>query len=124
MTRTRTRRRRPEPAPRRSFVKDVLGLDRPGPIGVALLIAAPVTAAALFYVWTHITTVRLGYELSEAGEAHRALLERHRALKLDVAALKAPQRLRRLGQSYGLGAPRPEQVVHLEERADAKGARR
>ena len=85
-----------------------------GPLGTAILVAAPVVAAALFYVWTHITTVRLGYAISRAGETHRKLLERNRTLRIESAALRSPDRLEKLGRDrFGLTAPRTEQVVRL-----------
>lgn len=87
-----------------------------GPVGIALLGVAPVTAAALFFVWTRITTVQLGYDLSEAAASHQRLLEENRALRLEVAALRATARLERLaGEVYGLRPPGPGQVVVLAE---------
>ena len=85
-----------------------------GPVGTAVLVAGPVVAAALFYVWTQVTTVRLGYALSAAGDAHRVLLEQNRALRIETAALKSPDRLEKLGRErFGLGTPRTEQVVRI-----------
>ncbi len=101
---------------------DVIGLNRLGPIGTAMLVAAPVTAAALFYVWTHVQSVRPGYALSKAGQAHERLLEENRAKKLDVAALEAPERHERIGKKYGLGPPRAEQVIRVDEPVES-GAR-
>lgn len=95
------------------------GLDRlwalidMGPIGVVLVLVLPLVAAALFYVWAEVTTLRLGYQLSQAGEAHRALLEENRGLRVEVAALRAPERLKRLAADYGLEPPRTEQVVRV-----------
>jgi cell division protein FtsL len=88
--------------------------DGLGPLGTALVLVLPVAAAALFYVWTHITTVQLGYELSEAAEAHQQMLEENRGLRIEVAALKAPERLKELGRTqYRLEPPKTEQVVEL-----------
>lgn len=86
-----------------------------GPIGLSVGIAVPVVMAALFYVWTNVTTVRLGYELSEAAKVHRELLEENRGLRVEVAALKAPDRLARLARlHHGLAPPETEQVIELE----------
>ncbi len=88
--------------------------DGLGPLGTALALVLPVVAAALFYVWTHITTVQLGYQLSEAAEAHQQLLEENRGLRVEVAALRAPERLKELGRNkFNLLPPRTEQVVQL-----------
>ena len=109
----RRRRRRERRGLFTRFLRDVLGFDRLGPVGTALLFAAPVVAAALFYVWTHVHAVRLGYALSDAGERHQTLVEEQRALELDVAALKAPERLESVAKKYGLAPPKPEQVIRM-----------
>jgi cell division protein FtsL len=86
-----------------------------GPIGFSVGIAVPVVMAALFYVWTNVTMVRLGYELSEAAKIHQELLEQNRGLRVEVAALKAPDRLARLAKlHHGLAPPATEQVIELE----------
>ena len=114
MSTKRAKKQRSRPGGVSAFFANVVGLHRLGPIGTALLVAAPVTAAALFYVWTHIHSMRLGYALSKTGETHRSLVEQNRALELDVAALRAPERLQRMAKKYGLEAPRPEQVIRVE----------
>lgn len=112
---SRRRRRRPQRGRLVRFVVDVLGLHRLGPVGTAVLVAAPVVAAALFYVWTHVHTVRLGYALSKAGDQHQKLVEEKRTLELDVAALKAPERLETMAKKYELAPPKPEQVIRVDE---------
>lgn len=88
-----------------------------GPTAVAFLAIAPLTAASLFFVWTRITTVQLGYRLSEAAQAHERLLEENRALRLDVAALKGTVRLEQLAKErFHLSPPGPDQVVELAEK--------
>lgn len=99
----------------RRKLTDILEGRHPiGPLGVALFVAAPVVAAALFYVWTHITTVRLGYALSEAGETHRRLNERNRSLRIEAATLRSLDRLEKLAKErFELAPPRTEQVVRV-----------
>jgi hypothetical protein len=101
-------------------VRDAFAL---GPVGIAVALVLPVLAAALFYVWAEITTVRLGYLLAQAGDAHRALLEENRGLRIEVAALRAPERLKRLALHYDLEPPKSEQVVKIGEpsRTDGPG---
>ena len=98
------------------FQRFVRSFDRIGPLGTSILLVGPVVVAALFFVWTHVTTVRLGYELSSAGENHRLLVEENRTLRVEVAALKAPERLKLLARrNYGLLAPTPAQIIRLSE---------
>jgi hypothetical protein len=100
-----------------TVVRRALGVLSIGPAGVAAIVALPLVAAAVFYVWAEITTVRLGYLLSQAGDAHRVLLEENRGLRIEAAALKAPERLKRLAEEYKLESPRFEQIVRLGESA-------
>ena len=86
-----------------------------GPIAIFWLALAPLTGAAVFSVWARITTVQLGYDLSEAAATHQRLVEENRALRLEVAALKAPARLERLAKEYRLAPAGPDQMVHLTE---------
>lgn len=103
---------------RRTEVKARAGLRRAadgmGPLGASVLIVAPVVAAALLFVWTHVTRVQLGYALSKAGAVHGKLLEENRGLRIEVAALRAPRRLEQLAaERYRLAPPKTEQVVRL-----------
>lgn len=86
-----------------------------GPVGMTLMLVSPVVAAALFYVWAEMTTVHLGYQLSRASEMHRKLLEENRGLRIEVAALRAPERLKRIAEDrFHLEPPKTEQVVRIE----------
>lgn len=86
-----------------------------GPLGQSVLIAAPIVAAALFYVWTHVTTVQLGYALSRAGEVHERLLEENRGLRIENAALRAPDRLKKLARvRFHQKSPQATQVIRFE----------
>ncbi|MBI3078770.1 MAG: cell division protein FtsL [Deltaproteobacteria bacterium] len=77
--------------------------------------SALILAALLFYVWTRIRVVQMGYEISRANQAQRELLERSRALRLEVATLRAPRRIEAIaGSQLGLRPPRGEQVVVME----------
>lgn len=85
----------------------------PGPLAAALCLAAPVVAAALLFVWIRVTTIRLGYALSQATADHGRLLAERDSLRLEVAALKTPQRLAKLASERGMAAPPPERVLPL-----------
>lgn len=90
--------------------------ERLGPLGAAVMLATPVVAAALFHVWTHVTTVHLGYQLSRADAAHAKLVESNLVLSTEVSALLAPQRLKALAKEFQLSPPKAEQVVPLKDR--------
>lgn len=105
--------RLPSPAEARAALDKAAG-DL-SPVLTAVMLAVPVVAAALFYVWTHVSTVRLGYELSAAATQHRALLEANRGLRIEVATLKSPERLERLATTkYRLAPPSAQQIIRVK----------
>jgi cell division protein FtsL len=63
----------------------------------------------------------LGYRLSRAASENKKLQAESRKLRLEVATLRNPRRLRRLASGkLGLFEPRPEQVITIE-RKDGRG---
>jgi cell division protein FtsL len=86
------------------------------PLSLTLIFVTPVVAAALFYVWTHVATVRLGYDLSAEAKIHEKLVEANRGLRIEIATLKSPQRLKELAHGrYLMAAPVAGQVRLLTE---------
>lgn len=95
----------------------ILRTVSPGPMTVALCLFSPVVAASLFFVWTRVTTVRLGYALSRSAALQARLLAERDSLRLEVAALKSPDRLAQLAAERGLTAPPSDRVISLAARS-------
>jgi len=81
----------------------------------AVVLAVPIVAAALFYVWAHLTTVLLGYRISEAADRLQELEEQSDELRLEAASLRSPDRLESIAVRFGLQPPVREQVVEVVE---------
>ena len=90
-------------------------LRKSGPwFQVLLALALGVIAASggLVYVRTRLTSLR--YELGRrVGQEHALSLEVER-LRIEAAALSAPERIEPRARAIGLTYPRPEQVVALD----------
>ena len=66
------------------------------------------------YVWCRVQVVQLGYLLSDAHRQHTQLLNDNKKLQLELARLKAPERLERIAiQKLGLRHPTKDQIVVL-----------
>lgn len=89
-------------------------LEALGPVSRAVIVAAPVVAAALFYVWAHLTTVLLGYRISEAADRLQQLEEQDRSLRLEAASLRSPARLEQIAVRFGLAPPVRSQVLEVD----------
>ena len=80
--------------------------------------------AGLFYVYTEVEAVKVGYFIRQQEEAKAQSLDRARALKYNIAALKAPQNLERklTAQKIQLESPRSWQTLVLPGKGTAKPA--
>ncbi len=66
------------------------------------------------YVWCRVQVVQLGYLLSDAHRINTRLLNDSKKLRLELARLKAPDRVERIAtQQLGLRHPTKNQIVLL-----------
>ncbi len=94
--------------------------NRPGPSGwtagwtAAVVVVAAFSLAAIFHVRTKLVAVELGYRLSRAASENKQLQAESRKLRLEVATLRNPRRLRRMASGkLGLYEPRSDQVITI-----------
>ena len=80
------------------------------------------TLAGLLCVYGEVEAVKIGYEIRKQQEAKMQTLDRARALKYNIASLKAPQNLERrlLAQRIVLESPKSWQTLVLSNGAEAK----
>ena len=74
-----------------------------------------ITLAGLVYVYSEIETMKIGYQIRKQEESKVQLLDRTRALKYNVARLKAPHNLERklIAQKIILDSPKQWQTLVL-----------
>jgi len=67
---------------------------------------------SLFYVWSRIQVIQIGYEISNAMKEERALTEANKKLRLEIATLKSYVRIEKLAvEELRMAKPKPEQVI-------------
>src|SRR4030043_261886 len=67
---------------------------------------------SLFYVWTRIQVIQLGYEISNVLKEERALTEANKKLRLEIATLKSYTRIEKLAvEDLKMAKPKPEQGI-------------
>ncbi len=72
----------------------------------------------MVYAWQHFSAIEYGYKIEAAKAQRDALIETNRALRLEEASLRDPQRIDALARQMGLQSPQAGQVVRLEPRGD------
>ncbi len=71
---------------------------------------------ALFYVWQHIWVLRMGYEVERLRETRAAIVQEHKALRLELGQLKSLRRVEEIARTrLGMVTPKPGQVVLIPE---------
>jgi cell division protein FtsL len=67
---------------------------------------------SLFYVWSRIRVVQLGYEISYAMKEGRRLAEENKRLRVEIATLKSYARIEKIAmEELGMIKPKPEEVI-------------
>jgi cell division protein FtsL len=67
---------------------------------------------SLFYVWSRIQVIRLGYEISSALKQGKTLTETNKRLRLEIATLKSYARIEKFAvEELKMAKPKPEQVI-------------
>ena len=74
------------------------------------------------YTWQHFRAIEYGYQIEVAKRELGGLTEMNRALRLEDASLRNPERIDLLARRMGLVPPVPGQVIRMDATAsDAQG---
>jgi cell division protein FtsL len=82
---------------------------------LAFCIIAALIAGSLFYVWSRVLVINLGYDLSEAMEVHWKLAGDNKKLQIEIATLKSLTRIERIAQEeLEMEKPLPGQIILMK----------
>lgn len=81
---------------------------------IALGLVGLLLLGGLFYVWTRMQLVEIGYEIADIEKKNNALKNRKRELMLEIASLQYPADLEKQARERaGLVFPDMGKVVHV-----------
>ena len=86
-----------------------------------MIAAAVVFVFCTVYVWQHFRAIEYGYNIESAKAQLNQLTEKNRALRLEDASLRDPERIDRLSRPLGLEVPRAGQVQQMDAAPDTNG---
>jgi cell division protein FtsL len=66
------------------------------------------------YAWQHFKAIEYGYQIESAKRELGGITEMNRALRLEDASLRDPERIDLLARRMGLVPPEPGQVIRME----------
>jgi len=71
------------------------------------------------YALQHFRAIEYGYKIESLKAQRDGLVEMNRALRLEEASLRDPERIDLMARKLGLQSPQPGQVMRLDVNADA-----
>ena len=75
----------------------------------------------MVYAWQHFSAIEYGYRIEAMKSQRESMVETNRALRLEEASLRDPQRIDMLARAMGLQTPKAGQVVRIETSAKDPG---
>jgi cell division protein FtsL len=75
----------------------------------------------MIYAWQHFSAIEYGYRIEAIKSQRESMVETNRALRLEEASLRDPQRIDMLAREMGLQTPKAGQVVRIEPSAKDPG---
>jgi cell division protein FtsL len=73
----------------------------------------------MVYAWQHFSAIEYGYRIEAMKTQRDSLSELNRALRVEDASLRSPERIDALARQMGLVSPQAGQVQRLEPALDA-----
>jgi cell division protein FtsL len=68
----------------------------------------------MMFAWQHFKAIEYGYKIEALRKQSEGLVEVNRALRLEEASLRDPERIDNLARRLGLQSPQAGQVIRME----------
>src|ERR1700683_1428979 len=88
-------------------------------VGTALACCFPL---GFTYAWQHVRAIEYGYQIESSKRQLDDLTEMNRALRLEDASLRDPERIDMMARRMGLVPPEPGQVIRMDSAVADSGA--
>lgn len=69
---------------------------------------------AVVYVWQHFSSIEYGYRIEQLASQREGIAEANRALRLEEASLKDPERIDTMARQMGMQPPSPGQTQVID----------
>jgi cell division protein FtsL len=79
-----------------------------------LVLLGFVVLLSIFYVWSKVRIVQMGYEINEYKYQQVVLQDQNRRLKMEYAWLVSPDRLKAFAVKKGMSYPDYQRIVEIE----------
>ena len=66
------------------------------------------------YTWQHFRAIEYGYKVEALKSQRDGLIEENRALRLEQASLRSPDRIDQLARQLGMQPPQAGQIIRMD----------
>jgi cell division protein FtsL len=103
---------KPQPRSRKKPAKE----KKPsGPLKYIFILLALFVPGVLTFIWLHVQTVNLSYDIAKAQKQKRELMEINKKLRIQLANMKSPERIEGIALTQlGLRLPEKGQIEILK----------
>jgi cell division protein FtsL len=103
---------KPQPHSRKKPVKEKLSL---GPMKYLFFLLAIFVPGVLVFIWLHVQTLNLSYDIARAQKQKGELMEINKKLRIQLANMKSPERIEGIALTQlGLKPPEKGQIEILK----------
>jgi cell division protein FtsL len=74
------------------------------------------------YTWQHFKAIEYGYKVEALKSQRDGLQELNRALRLEEASLRSPDRIDRLSREFGMQPPQAGQIIRMDSATPDAGS--
>jgi cell division protein FtsL len=80
-----------------------------------LILGAFVVFLSLFYIWSRVQIVSLGYQINELKKVQADLKNNNKLLQMELALLKSPTRLQQIAsEKLQMKIPSQDRIIEIE----------
>jgi len=77
-----------------------------------LIVSVALVLCSLFFVWSRLEVVQIGYEISQANKIYQERIKENQRLRVEVSSLRSPSRIENIAKStLGFINPKQEQFI-------------
>jgi len=79
-----------------------------------LVLGVFIVSLSLFYIWSRVQIVQMGYEINEHKKEQQKLLEQNKMIKMELSLMKSPSRIEKYAQeNLKMQMPDQRQIIEI-----------
>lgn len=80
-----------------------------------LVLGAFIVVLSLFYIWSRVQIVQMGYEIHEIKKAQQRLVDENKKYKLELSVMKSPDRVQRYAEGdLKMAVPEESGIIEIQ----------